>query len=62
MNILKNVYVYICICTYIYTYMCMYTYSLVSQSSPTLCDPMGCSTPGFPVLYHLSEFAQTHVH
>ena len=25
-------------------------------------DPMDCSTPGFPVLYHLSEFAQTHVH
>ena len=28
----------------------------------TLCDPMDCSTPGFPVLYHLPEFAQTHVH
>ena len=27
-----------------------------------LCDPMDCSTPGFPVLHHLSEFAQTHVH
>ena len=23
---------------------------------------MECSTPGFPVLYHLLEFAQTHVH
>ena len=29
---------------------------------PTLCDPMDCSTPGFPVLHHLPEFAQTHVH
>ena len=28
----------------------------------TLCDPMDCSTPGFPVLHHLVEFAQTHVH
>ena len=27
-----------------------------------LCDPMDCSTPGFPVLHHLPEFAQTHVH
>ena len=27
-----------------------------------LCDPMDCSTPGFPVLYHLPELAQTHVH
>ena len=32
------------------------------QSCLTLCDPMDCSTPGFPVPYHLLEFAQTHVH
>ena len=25
-------------------------------------DPMGCSTPGFPVLQHLPELAQAHVH
>ena len=30
-------------------------------SCPTLCDPMDCSTPGFPALHHLPEFAQTHV-
>ena len=35
---------------------------LVMQSWPTLCNPMNCSTPGLPVLHHLSEFAQTHVH
>ena len=35
---------------------------LVAQSCPTLCDNMDCSTPGFPVLHHLLEFAQTHVH
>ena len=29
---------------------------------PTLCDPMDSSTPGFPVLHHLPELAQTHVH
>ena len=29
---------------------------------PTLCDPVNCSTPGFPVLHCLLEFAQTHVH
>ena len=28
----------------------------------TLCDPMDCSMPGFPVLYCLPKFAQTHVH
>ena len=34
----------------------------LAQSCPTLCDPMDYSTPGFPVLHHLPEFAQTHVH
>ena len=32
------------------------------QSCPTLCNPMGCSTPGLPVLHYLPEFAHTHVH
>ena len=26
------------------------------------CDPVDCSTPGFPDLHCLPEFAQTHVH
>ena len=34
----------------------------VPQSCLTLCNPMDCSTPGFPVLHHLSEKAQTHLH
>ena len=34
----------------------------VAQSCPTLCDPMHCSMPGFPILHNLPEFAQTHVH
>ena len=34
----------------------------VTQSCPTLYDPMDCSTPGLPVLHHLPELAQTHVH
>ena len=33
----------------------------VAQSCPTLCDPMDCSTPGFPVLHQLQELAQTPV-
>ena len=32
----------------------------VTKSYSTLCDPMDCSTPGFPVLNYLPEFAQTH--
>ena len=35
---------------------------LVTQSCPTLSDPMNHSMPGFLVLHHLPEFAQTHVH
>ena len=34
----------------------------VSQSCPTLCDPMDYSSSGFPVHHHLQKFAQTHVH
>ena len=34
----------------------------VTQLCPTLCDPMDCSTPGFPVHHQLPELAQTHVH
>ena len=36
--------------------------SSVAQSCPTLCDPMNCSTPGFPVHHQLPELTQTHVH
>ena len=33
-----------------------------NQSCLTLCKPMDCSTPGFPVHYQLPELTQTHVH
>ena len=36
--------------------------SSVPQSCLTLCDPTDRSTPGFPVLHYLPEFAQTHGH
>ena len=36
--------------------------SVQSLSRVRLCDPMGCSTPGFPVHHQLPELAQTHVH
>ena len=40
----------------------LHQFSLVTQSCPTLCDPMNCSTPGLPVYHQLPEFTQTHVH
>ena len=36
--------------------------SSVTQSCPTLCNPMNHSTPGLPVHHQLPEFTQTHVH
>ena len=36
--------------------------SSVTQSCPTLCNPMNHSKPGLPVHHHLPEFTQTHVH
>ena len=33
-----------------------------AQLCPTLCDPMDWSMPGFPVLHHLPELAEAHVH
>ena len=35
---------------------------LVASLCLTLCDPMDCSTPGFPVPHHLLEFAQVCAH
>ena len=35
-------------------------FSSVAHSCPTLCDPMDCRTPGFPVHHQLPELAQTH--
>ena len=37
-------------------------FSSVTQSCPTLCDPMNRSTPGLPVHHQLPEFTQTQVH
>ena len=39
---------------YIFMYL---QFSSVSQSCPTLCDPMDCSTPGFPVHHQLPKLA-----
>ena len=46
------------------TFVQMYSvqFSSLAQSCPTLCDPMNCSTPRFPVHHQLLEFTQTHVH
>ena len=48
---------------YMHIYVYMYqSVSSVAQSCATLCNPMECSTPGFPVHHQLPKLAQTHVH
>ena len=41
---------------------CVFRCPSVTQSCLTLCDPMDCSTLGFPALHYLLEFVHTHVH
>ena len=43
------------------SFACYKVFSSVALSSPTLCDPMGCGTPGLPVHHQLLEFIQSHV-
>ena len=43
------------------SYVWKVQFNSVAQLCPPLCDPMDCSTPGFPVLHHLPELAQSHV-
>ena len=44
------------------SYISIHIIYVVVLSHVQLCDPMDCSTPGFPVLHCLPEFAQTRVH
>ena len=41
---------------------CLLFCCLVAKLCLTLCDPMDCNTPSFPVLHHLPELAQSHVY
>ena len=45
-------------------YVCISSvqFSSATHLRLTLCDPMDCSTPGFPVHHQLLELRQTHAH
>ena len=64
---------YICAKVYFILFLCLchkfkvssdsiVQFSSVTQSCPTLCDPMNHSTPGLSVHHQLPESTQTHVH
>ena len=57
---------YLYFANYTHVYPQLFSFSLsvssVAQLCPTLCDPMDCSMPGFPVRHQLPELAQTHIH
>ena len=62
-NIDKNAYINVHIfVSFICIYVISVQFSSVTQSCPTLCEPMNCSTPSLPVHHQLLEFTQTHVH
>ena len=42
--------------------LCLIPLLLVSQSCPTLWDPMDYRVPGFPVLQYVPKFTETHIH
>ena len=49
-------------CIFVAVPLCQFCSCSVAQSCLTLCDTMDYRTPGFPVLHHLPDFAQTYVH
>ena len=52
----------LCSTQVIINFVCIQCFCSVAKLCPTLCDPIDYSAPGFPVLYYLPKFAQTHVH
>ena len=52
----------VCVCTCAHTHLpvCV-QFSSVDKSCLNFCDPVDCSTLGYPLLHCLQEFAQTHV-
>ena len=54
---MQKIYIFKASSFFFFCYFCS-----VIQSCPTLCNLMDCSKPGFPVLHHLPELGQTHVH
>ena len=55
-----NIFYYVSLnCLFYSRYLLFYS---VTKLCLTSCDPMDCSTPSFPVLHYLPEFAQIHVH
>ena len=47
---------------FVFLWLNSFQFSSTTQSCLTLCDPMDCNTPRFPVQHQLPELAQTHVH
>ena len=45
-----------------WTWLAIFQFSSVAHSCLTLCDPMDCSMPGFPVHHQLPELTQIHVY
>ena len=59
-------FVYVQICSILillhFKKLCCYCCFSITKLCLTLCNPMDCTTPGFPVLHYPPELVQTHVH
>ena len=64
-------YIYVCVCVYhilscvhlkLTSVLCKFAVAVQSLRTVWLCNPMDYSMPGFPVLHHLPELAQIHIH
>ena len=53
---------FLCVHIFYLLFYFIFQFSSVTQSCPTVCDPMNYNTPGLPVHHQLLEFTQTHVH
>ena len=49
-------------CSIVHLYFLYSNCCSVTQLCPSLCNPVDCSMPDFPVLHHIPKLAQTHVH
>ena len=58
---LRSTLICVCVCLCVWILVQFSSVQLLS-SCPLPCNPMDCSTPGFPVHHQLLEFTQTHVH
>ena len=60
MHTMLHTYFFLCLEFWFWPWLCCCC--SIDKSCQTLCDPIHCSIPGFPILHYLPELTETHVH